>query len=330
MIDKLTEDQEALMPVVAKEWIDLCLNSGLQPTEEELREGINWIYSLAKEKPPKKITVCKNYTDWILTIYNSKSKGSSVRSSVWSSVKSSVWSSVRSSVRSSVGLGYDSDWFSFYDYFARIGILKNKEFDKLISLFKKGIWDGVYLKDEAIICTMPTKVCKDNQNRLHSLTEPAVQWADGKNNLYFIEGIAFPETIWKKLYEKELTPEEAIALSNIEQRTIALRIIGYEIVLQKLGAKTLDIHTERITRGSAWDWVLSLKNLNYERKLEYALYEINLHDHDKPARFVKVSWFTREGIQKDTLIRVSPECNTAMQAIGWTFGEEEYTNEVES
>ena len=102
MIDKLTEDQEALMPVVAKEWIDLCLNSGLQPTEEELREGINWIYSLAKEKPPKKITVCKNYTDWILTIYNSKSKWSSVGSSVGSSVWSSVWSSVRSSVWSSV------------------------------------------------------------------------------------------------------------------------------------------------------------------------------------------------------------------------------------
>ena len=38
---------------------------------------------------------------------------------------------MRSSVWSSVGLGYDSDWFSFYDYFARIGILKNKEFDKL-------------------------------------------------------------------------------------------------------------------------------------------------------------------------------------------------------
>ena len=51
--------------------------------------------------------------------------------------------------------------------------------------------------------------------------------------------------------------------------------------MQKLGAKTLDIHTERITRGSAWDWVLSLKNLNYERKLEYGLYEIDLHDHAK-------------------------------------------------
>ncbi len=142
---------------------------------------------------------------------------------------------------------------------------------------------------------------------------------------------SFEEGIWLRIHNKEITPEEAIGIKNIEQRTVALQEIGYSIVMQKLGAKLIDRHTESIIRGSAWDWVLKLEHLNYEKKIEYELVEIDMKDHDKPGRFIKVQWFTKEGILKETLIRVAPECKTAVEAIGWTFEDSEaYVNEVES
>jgi hypothetical protein len=262
----------------------------------------------------------------------------SVENSVRNSVENSVWISVGNSVSTKegrlsyynghYGIGWES-WLSFYDYFRRIGILKNDDFDKYISFHKTGVWESAWFEHMVFVCSLPSRIIKDRDDRLHSMEEAAAQWANGEE-YYFIHGVEFKKELWLKLRNKELTPEEAIKLENIEQRTVALQEIGYAIIMEKLGGTVIDRHTEIIKEGSAWSWVLNLKNANYKKEINYELIEIDLKDHEKPARFIKVAWITKDGYYKETLLRVSPECNTAMQAVGWTFEDEEYANEVES
>ena len=44
-IEKLTKEQQALIPVMRKEYTDLVLKSGLNVQESDIREGIDWLYS---------------------------------------------------------------------------------------------------------------------------------------------------------------------------------------------------------------------------------------------------------------------------------------------
>jgi hypothetical protein len=47
-IDSLTPEQQALIPIVRDEWINLCLNSdggNKRVEEKDIREGIDWLYA---------------------------------------------------------------------------------------------------------------------------------------------------------------------------------------------------------------------------------------------------------------------------------------------
>jgi hypothetical protein len=137
-IDKLTPEQEALMPVVRDEWINLTLNSGKAVQEHEIREGIDWLYRISNLPKHPRIVIFDSYIEMLLeynllptlvenpvwtsiwnsvthsnhksvkdSVYNSlnpmhyplyKSVKDSVHDSIWNSVINSVWNSVNRSV----------------------------------------------------------------------------------------------------------------------------------------------------------------------------------------------------------------------------------------
>ena len=346
---------------VRDEWVGRLL-SNPDVSWETLKEKTAWIYGMGRFKNKKPIAIVLDSplaTQIAMNMLIHKKVlqvesqvrsqvGSQVGSQVWSQVRSQVERQVRSQVESQVGsqvwsqvesqnleytvpyfgTAYDAGWLSFYDFFARIKVITNKKLNDYINSNK--LFYEIFYFDGYIFATrFPKKILREESGQLHSMQEAAVQWRDGHTN-HFIRGVPFTEELWLKIHNKELTPEEAIKLENIEQRTVSLQEIGYQIVLQKLGAKELDVHKEIIVPNSAWDWVLRLVKLDYKKEIEYKLYELDLKDHDKPARFVQVEWFTSDGYKKETLLRVHPDCQTAMQAVGWTFQDDQYNNEVES
>jgi hypothetical protein len=218
-------------------------------------------------------------------------------------------------VEQSEGLNSKSGHVAFYDYFEQIGLLNYVPFSEWRDYLKSGIWSVDYFNRHVIISRLPTKVICDQNGRPHSLTEPAVQWADGLNS-HAIRGVWFPEDVWNAVAKKTISANDAISLPNLEQRIVACQIIGYDTVLAELGAKLIDEEINYTSGG---------------KEMHYSLFEINLKDDavDRPAKFVKVECPTTG---RETLLRVPPTIHTVRTAVAWTFGmrPDDYTPEIET
>ena len=139
-----------------------------------------------------------------------KSVSNSVRESVRKSVNYSVWESVRESVYDLVnnsvieslsnlklefepfaysGTSYDFYWVAFYDFFQRIGIIKNDGLKKLIELSDSGIFMSVQFKGLCIVCENPKYIKRNNQGQMHCDDGYAIEWAAGYG-LYCMNGTA--------------------------------------------------------------------------------------------------------------------------------------------
>src|SRR3990167_2443512 len=166
MLEKLTPEQEKLIPIIRDKWINLSLSGKLEYSKE-LGDGINWIYKKAKLKENPLIIIADSpYSSQIITnlLYKTdllkninkilkdipKKRGASVWASVWASVRASVrasvWASVRDSVRASVRASvwasvrasvrasvwdsvygqHDAAWLSYYAYMREVMGLKEQ------------------------------------------------------------------------------------------------------------------------------------------------------------------------------------------------------------
>jgi len=155
------------------------------------------------------------------------SVGSSVRSSVWDSVGSSVWASVRSSVWDSVGssvsymcLSCDAEFGAWYEFYKNIGIVNNEKINKYIGYLKGGVFYAMFFEKKAFIMCPPQYVEQDDRKRLHSEKQAAFIFKDG-TELYMIHGVKFEKEWWSKIVNDELSPEEILAIDNMEHRRIA-------------------------------------------------------------------------------------------------------------
>lgn len=226
----------------------------------------------------------------------------------------------------SLGLGYES-LFATFDYFEKRGWCEgagNRR--RYYEFLRKGVWSYLPFKEAVLICRLPIEVSTNTQGRPHSTEKPAIHWADGLDN-YFIDGVSFDRMLWNKVAKRTISAKEIAEMSNVEQKTVALRLIGYDSVVAELGGRIID--------------QLSVKHPS-GRTLNYQVIDVELQDDGRgfpfnqarrgisvvmaPARFVKV---TCPSTGKETLLRVDPrveETKTCRGAVAWTFSlrEKEY------
>jgi hypothetical protein len=239
---------------------------------------------------------------------------SQVWSAICTEVTSKIWSDLRTQIERRYGwtdpnggLGVLAAELAYYDYFEQIGVVSHRLFAEWRDYLKFGIWCADYLSAYVVISRLPTKVIKDQDGHLHSLTEPAVQWADHLDN-YFIHGVRFTQNVWNAIAKKTISARQAISLPSAEQRAIACQAIGYDTVLAELHAKTIDKEISHLPNG---------------KDLHYQLFSIQLHDdRDRPAKFIKVEC---PSTGKATLLRVHPNIRKVRTALAWTFGIEPET-----
>ena len=98
------------------------------------------------------------------------------------------------------------------------------------------IWPN---RDFVMVCARPTKIEKDERDRLHSVTGKAIEYPDGWG-LYKINGITFEEELWKKVTKGELSAKEVFDIKNTEQRRIAYELMDKRKMLELDDYKTLD------------------------------------------------------------------------------------------
>jgi hypothetical protein len=317
MLDKLTPQQELLIPQYREKWLKNFFNSGDELDIEAFKKGITFIYSLVSLKDPvkvyvdsplglqyacqmlKKIKMSDQVPDqvWgqVLGQVRGQVRGQvsdqvwgqvrgqvsdqvrgqvsdqvwgqvrgqvsdQVRGQVWGQVRGQVsdqvsdqvlgqvlgqvrdqvrgqvWGQVRDQVRGQVwgqvgkeyetfagiGLGQDSGWVSFYDFFTDIKVINNEKFNQYKEFIESGVYDTILFNNFAIGCRRPNFVGRDTQNRMHSDVRSAISWRDGFE-LYYLAGVHFPKELWQKVVSGKMSFKQILDIENTEQRLQAMR-----------------------------------------------------------------------------------------------------------
>lgn len=185
---------------------------------------------------------------------------------------------------------HDASWLSFYDFMGTE--LKITDCDKLKPLMELAKVCGWWIPFDkfVILEDRPCRILFDDRNRLHCEDGAAVEFRDGFA-VYSWHGTKIPcEWITHK---ENLTPKIALRWENIEQRRCACEIIGWDKILKKLSAKTID------------------KDIDSQIG---ELVEVTLPDIGR-ERFLRVSC----GTGRMFAIPVPSSVNTALEANAWTY-----------
>ena len=220
MIEKLTEEQEALLSVYRDKWVDIGLATG--PVDfEKAKAAVCKAYRMAGLKEPTQFHVAKSPMDAIKIIQK-----------LDSSLKpTEIYSGM-------VYGNHDADWLGYYEYFYKVlGIEACKKLEGFMELAQHCGWLNMY-EDVVVFQDRPEVLKFDDQKRLHSEDGPAILYSDGYA-VYSWHGVAIPSA-WIESRE-ELTAKEALSWDNIEQRRCACEIIGWANVLRELNARTIDV-----------------------------------------------------------------------------------------
>ena len=266
MLEKLTPEQEALIPIVRDEWINR-LDACPEIDREKAEAGIKWLYSVSKLKEPKVIFVSSplgaQYAANMIGQVDNRAVfqvwaqvwdqvWAQVWDQVWAQVGAQVWDQVRAQVWDQVrakhlhffefaryGNVFDFGWGSFYEFFQRIGQSLGKaerQFDAFKNLITSGIYDMIQFDGLCIVCEMPRAIHRDGARRLHSTGGPSIIWADGFE-LYHLWGVAFPKELHEKITSRAISAKDVLKIENMEQRMAALKSLGAESVIEALDSK---------------------------------------------------------------------------------------------
>lgn len=145
------------------------------------------------------------------------------------------------------------------------------------------------------VCERPTKLSFDDQNRLHASGEPAIEYADGFK-VYSYHGTTLPEK-YGEILATQWKSQWLLEETNAELRRVLIQGIGYERICQELGAVELD----------SW--------------LEYTLLRIDKYTEINDEGYVAESMCLLKMVCPSTghvhMLRVPPDMSSAREAVCW-------------
>ena len=80
-------------------------------------------------------------------------------------------------------------------------------------------------RDFVMVCARPTRIEKDDQGRLHSLSDMAIKYPDGWG-LYYVHGVRFDDVnLWGIIADGSISAAQVFAIANMEQRRVAYEVM---------------------------------------------------------------------------------------------------------
>ena len=186
--------------------------------KEKAEELILQTYDLFSLPRPKNIV-------WCVDVFDTK-------------FDQSAWSAGSARSEGSIGwtaLDDDFDWFIFeYEY---VNNKKDNQGDEpnendfkyleycelLMQAKESGL--GYRVECEDTLYLVPTPIVRINEDtppQFHSDQLPAIEWRGG-SEFYFLDGVSFPEDLWKQVISKEMSLSEIMKIEISDQRTVALK-----------------------------------------------------------------------------------------------------------
>lgn len=291
-IEELTEEQIALQTEVRDWWAEFCTTPGLDTDYAVIKEEIKWLYEINGYNTDPMVIVVDSP---VAAIFLARKMEPEL------DIKSTDY----------IGLGYDSCWVAFYEYFEKIGAFKlqldtNEErekqrvaYEKLLHMrrmLKAGAWDMLLFDELAIIVRPPVVIRRDEQLRLHAEDGPALKFRDGETcAIYAWHGVLVPPRLIND--PDSYTREEIMSEENSENRRILAEKLGWEKYTDKVGVVEVD----------KWQ--------DPETGLEYTLLDFKERDGELQPRLLKMqSPEVKDGTKPFYIEAVDPRCRTAQAA----------------
>jgi hypothetical protein len=269
MVEKLTPEQEALLPVFVDKWKAIALST--EPADKSKAEmGIRKVYRAARLKPPKvewfgspnamyEAAENTNWTPYLVwknirqdTVSLTVGKLSVIFSYIWSNLDKSIFPTVinlRNPIKGSIKSymarmsgdsatcygQHDSNWLSVYDYF--IDVLKEKKASPIsghIRIAKSAGW-WIPLKDTCYISERPCELNRDAEGNAHKDIGPAIVYPDGWK-VWAMHGVIMPQAI-VEAKDIDFKTEWFVGEANVGVRREVVRKFGVERILKHLDAK---------------------------------------------------------------------------------------------
>lgn len=213
MLEKLTPEQEKLMDVVKQHWLDNLFKCERRMNQSKTTEFVHWLYTIAELALPE-VVFCaspKACIDKLREISGEPNRNEAF------SLYGGIW---------------DYDWIAFYDYFTKINVLDNADFNKYRDYMQDSAVFAMIQMDTHCFCSdMPVDMKFDQMYRLHNEEGPAIVFSDGYEQYYW-RGEGVPKR-WI-MDGDSITKEEIINESNLERRKIMMEILGAEVFYARL------------------------------------------------------------------------------------------------
>jgi len=280
MLEKLTKAQESLMSVVRDEWINSALSGDTSIKEDLVRDWVEFCYSLINRKAPR------------IEIVDSPEAAQKAANALNGNKKMVYYPM-------GTGLGYDSGWTSFYDFFTRIGVINNEKLNRWMKFKEAGIWDCLLFENIAYIIRRPSVVKKDASGRLHCEDGLAVMFADGWG-LFMWHGTKVSGKII--MDPDNITRDEVLSEKNSEVVRAYAERLGWEKYFKIADVVRIDQWTDPKTG------------------LFYELYDFKNRLGENQPRLLKMeSPEVKDGTKPQYIEPVDPRLTSCQAARKWQF-----------
>ncbi len=325
-IEKLTPEQEALIPVYREKWRKIALST--EPiNREKAAEAVKKAYTSTRNKEievffydspgaafrelSKKLyhQVCQSQLPdldsiWLSLLYDdiehqlNKELFKELNEQLFHKLDRQI-SQLTGSIGINLNFDFDVDSCSYPEYWANnsclldfcITVLNCKcdlqKWDILQLLAGNCGWIFPYAKI-CYICDRPRILSFDNEQRLHAEAAPAIQFADGYS-LYAYHGVTLPEK-YGHIHPNQWQTSWLLEEQNAELRRVLIQGIGYERIASELGATELDSFQE------------------------YSLLKIDNNVDVEPIYMLKMICPSTGYIH---VLRLPPDLKSAREAIRW-------------
>jgi len=303
-IEKLTPEQEAATEIYKDKWIALGLST--HTNKEACNIAADALYECAELKPPThKLWVESPYAGCIAaTLLQKFESHEGILEKTAEIMKETktfedygiTKSDVKAQIRT-CGYGvHDASWLAFYEFCQEECDIPLEKLRGLWAYAKAG--GGWYwpFEDVIIMSTLPNRIERDDEFRLFSETDMALEYNDGWG-LHAWHGVRVPE--WVIKHPERITPEIIDEETNIEMRRIFFEIFGSGNYMKEKGGEIVNE-----------DAVGKLWRLN------------QVPNEEEPMVLVELlnSTPNPDGSQKTYFLRVSPEVKSAREAVAMSFG----------
>lgn len=241
MKTELTQEELDLIPVVRDEWVNLALKENGKGINKPLfTKGINWLYTRFLKLPNPQIVYCDGLLSALIKITLVKDYDKEIEDYNDSMIQDFYDKKLDPDFISKIKANYylkstycgwsNFGWVSFYDYFTRIKVINNEDFNNYKDIILSNVFETFEFENVVFAVQPPHTINKNDKNQLHNTTGPALEFTDG-TNFYYING----RNIDRELVIVGFTKEQFLTETNED-----IRGAMYEIIEAKGEGSMLD------------------------------------------------------------------------------------------